>query len=318
MIGGWTAPRGSRTDLGALLLGYYDGDRLRYAGKVGTGFTQATLRDLAARLAPLRRDRAPFADELRMKDATWVEPELVAQVGFSEWTPRRAAAPPALPRAARGQGRARRWCGSEPDREGGAPRGPGQQPRPRRVRRRRAHEARPRALLRGRRRRDGAARARPPAGAARVPQGRRRRGLLRQERAASLPRLDRHASTCPSARAARSTRSSPTTRRRSSTWPGRTRSRCTSGRAGRTASSARTACVFDLDPTVQDFAEVRAAAREAGELLRDIGLVPYTMTTGSRGLHVRRAAAARAPTTRRCTRSAGRWPIVSRPSTRTG
>ena len=86
MIGGWTAPRGSRTDLGALLLGYYDDDRLRYAGKVGTGFTQATLRDLAARLAPLRRDRAPFVDELRMKDATWVEPELVAQVGFSEWT----------------------------------------------------------------------------------------------------------------------------------------------------------------------------------------------------------------------------------------
>ena len=86
VIGGWTAPRGSRTDLGALLLGYYDDDRLRYAGKVGTGFTQATLRDLAARLAPLRRDRAPFVDELRMKDATWVEPELVAQVGFSEWT----------------------------------------------------------------------------------------------------------------------------------------------------------------------------------------------------------------------------------------
>jgi bifunctional non-homologous end joining protein LigD len=86
VIGGWTAPRGSRSDLGALLLGYYDGDRLRYAGKVGTGFTQATLRDLAARPAPLRRDRAPFADEVRMKDATWVEPELVAQVGFSEWT----------------------------------------------------------------------------------------------------------------------------------------------------------------------------------------------------------------------------------------
>ena len=55
MIGGYTAPRGSRTDLGALLLGYYDDGRLRYAGKVGTGFTQATLRDLAARLAPLRR-----------------------------------------------------------------------------------------------------------------------------------------------------------------------------------------------------------------------------------------------------------------------
>ena len=47
MIGGYTAPRGSRTDLGALLVGVYDGDELRYAGKVGTGFTRATLRDLA-------------------------------------------------------------------------------------------------------------------------------------------------------------------------------------------------------------------------------------------------------------------------------
>jgi DNA ligase D-like protein (predicted ligase) len=86
VVGGWTAPRGSRTGLGALLLGYHDGDRLRYAGKVGTGFTQATLRDLTARLAPLRRDTSPFADEVRMKDVTWVEPEVVAQIGFSEWT----------------------------------------------------------------------------------------------------------------------------------------------------------------------------------------------------------------------------------------
>ena len=86
VIGGFTAPRGTRTDLGALLLGYYDGDRLRYAGKVGTGFTQATLRDLADRLAPLRRASSPFADEVRERTATWVEPRLVAQVGFSEWT----------------------------------------------------------------------------------------------------------------------------------------------------------------------------------------------------------------------------------------
>jgi DNA ligase D-like protein (predicted ligase) len=86
VIGGFTAPRGTRTDLGALLLGYYDGDRLRYAGKVGTGFTQATLRDLADRLAPLRRASSPFADEVRERAATWVEPRLVAQVGFSEWT----------------------------------------------------------------------------------------------------------------------------------------------------------------------------------------------------------------------------------------
>jgi DNA ligase D-like protein (predicted ligase) len=86
VIGGYTAPRGSRTDLGALLLGYYEDGDLRYAGKVGTGFTRETLRDLAARLAPLKRDRSPFADEVRERTATWVDPELVAQVGFSEWT----------------------------------------------------------------------------------------------------------------------------------------------------------------------------------------------------------------------------------------
>jgi bifunctional non-homologous end joining protein LigD len=86
VIGGYTAPKGTRTDLGALLLGYYDDGRLRYAGKVGTGFTRATLRDLAARLAPLERDGSPFADDVRERDTTWVEPRLVAQVGFSEWT----------------------------------------------------------------------------------------------------------------------------------------------------------------------------------------------------------------------------------------
>ena len=86
VIGGYTAPRGSRTDLGALLLGYYDDGELRYAGKVGTGFTRETLHDLAAKLSPLKRDRSPFADEVRERTATWVEPELVAQVGFSEWT----------------------------------------------------------------------------------------------------------------------------------------------------------------------------------------------------------------------------------------
>jgi bifunctional non-homologous end joining protein LigD len=86
VIGGYTAPKGTRTDLGALLLGYYDDGRLRYAGKVGTGFTRATLRDLAARLAPLRQHQSPFADQVRERGASWVEPRLVAQVGFSEWT----------------------------------------------------------------------------------------------------------------------------------------------------------------------------------------------------------------------------------------
>ena len=86
VIGGYTAPQGSRQGFGALLVGYYDGDVLRYAGKVGTGFARATLHDLAAKLAPLRRDRSPFADEVRERHVTWVEPQLVAQVGFTEWT----------------------------------------------------------------------------------------------------------------------------------------------------------------------------------------------------------------------------------------
>ena len=86
VIGGFTAPKGSRTDFGALLVGHYDDGDLRYAGKVGTGFTRATLHDLAERLEPLRRDESPFADEVRERGATWVEPRLVAQVGFSEWT----------------------------------------------------------------------------------------------------------------------------------------------------------------------------------------------------------------------------------------
>jgi bifunctional non-homologous end joining protein LigD len=88
VIGGFTAPRGSRIELGALLLGYYEDGVLRYAGKVGTGFDEATLRVLGARLRELRRADALFADAsvIRERDVTWVEPVLVAEVGFSEWT----------------------------------------------------------------------------------------------------------------------------------------------------------------------------------------------------------------------------------------
>ena len=86
VIGGYTEPKGSRTVLGALLVGYYEGKRLRYAGKVGTGFTRATLDDLGGQLKPRERADSPFADEVKERAVTWVEPELVAQVGFSEWT----------------------------------------------------------------------------------------------------------------------------------------------------------------------------------------------------------------------------------------
>jgi len=87
VIGGFTAPRGSRTDLGALLVGHFEGDRLRYAGKVGTGFTHATLRELSETLAPLVRETPPFEPEKAIpRTATWVEPEVVAQIAFMEWT----------------------------------------------------------------------------------------------------------------------------------------------------------------------------------------------------------------------------------------
>jgi bifunctional non-homologous end joining protein LigD len=87
VIGGFTAPKGSRVEFGALLLGYYDDGALRYAGKVGTGFDDDTLRDIGARLRGLRVPASPFADAVRERDVTWVRPELVAQLRFSEWTP---------------------------------------------------------------------------------------------------------------------------------------------------------------------------------------------------------------------------------------
>jgi bifunctional non-homologous end joining protein LigD len=87
VIGGFTAPKGSRTVFGALLVGYYEGKTLRYAGKVGTGFDRATLEEIGAPLEPLQRPTTPFtADEIKERGVTWVEPELVAEIGFSEWT----------------------------------------------------------------------------------------------------------------------------------------------------------------------------------------------------------------------------------------
>jgi DNA ligase D-like protein (predicted ligase) len=87
VIGGFTPPKGARERLGALLVGYYDGDALRYAGKVGTGYDRDTLEMLHQRLSPLRRQRAPFAPgPLPSGQVTWVAPRLVAEIGFSEWT----------------------------------------------------------------------------------------------------------------------------------------------------------------------------------------------------------------------------------------
>jgi DNA ligase D-like protein (predicted ligase) len=87
VVGGYTEPAGSRTDFGALLVGYYEHGELRYAGKVGTGYTAATLRDLGARLRDLETGDSPFADARPVPHGThWTRPELVAQIGFAEWT----------------------------------------------------------------------------------------------------------------------------------------------------------------------------------------------------------------------------------------
>lgn len=89
VIGGFTDPEGSRAGIGALLIGVFDAGKLIYAGKVGTGFSQASARDLRQRLEGLERREPPFASPPRGRlgrEAHWVGPQLVAEVAFTEWT----------------------------------------------------------------------------------------------------------------------------------------------------------------------------------------------------------------------------------------
>ena len=87
VIGGYTEPGGSRKGFGALLVGYYEDKKLCYAGKIGTGFDDRTLEKMKELLSELERDDSPFAEkDTGEKGVHWVEPELVAQVGFTEWT----------------------------------------------------------------------------------------------------------------------------------------------------------------------------------------------------------------------------------------
>jgi bifunctional non-homologous end joining protein LigD len=87
VIGGFTAPKGERTDFGALLVGYYENGDLRYAGKVGTGYDRRTLARLGRRLRRLVREEPPFTEVRPVPKGThWVEPRLVGQFAFTEWT----------------------------------------------------------------------------------------------------------------------------------------------------------------------------------------------------------------------------------------
>jgi len=88
VIGGWTTGEGRRAGgIGALLLGYYDDGTFTYAGHVGTGFTDKLLDELRAEMEPLKRADSPFETPTpRLKNPTFVEPKLVGEVEFSEWT----------------------------------------------------------------------------------------------------------------------------------------------------------------------------------------------------------------------------------------
>lgn len=87
VVGGFTEPTGSRRGFGALLVGYYEGSNLVYAGKVGTGYSTAVLRRLRRRLGELEVPTSPFArGRIEERAPHWVRPELVAEVAFTEWT----------------------------------------------------------------------------------------------------------------------------------------------------------------------------------------------------------------------------------------
>jgi bifunctional non-homologous end joining protein LigD len=89
VVGGWSPGKGARQSrIGALLIGYHDGvgGPLRYAGKVGTGFSDAELERLAQLLEPLARDISPFEPNAAPRDSHFVEPQMVAEVRFTEWT----------------------------------------------------------------------------------------------------------------------------------------------------------------------------------------------------------------------------------------
>jgi bifunctional non-homologous end joining protein LigD len=99
VIGGFTRGKGARDPLGALLLGYFDGNALRYAGHVGSGLDDEVIARLLERTAGLKRKDSPFADEVPLhRPTTWLAPQLVAEVTFSEWTPAGALRAPVFVR----------------------------------------------------------------------------------------------------------------------------------------------------------------------------------------------------------------------------
>jgi len=100
VIGGYTEPEGSRKHFGALLVGFYEGKKLKFAGRVGTGFSDELLRSLFSELEKIRVEKCPFFNlpalgrsrwdqgltAAEMKRCHWVKPVMVCQIKFTEWT----------------------------------------------------------------------------------------------------------------------------------------------------------------------------------------------------------------------------------------
>jgi bifunctional non-homologous end joining protein LigD len=104
VVVGYTEPQGTRTGIGALLLGTHDqAGKLRYAGRVGTGFDTNTLTGLKKQLSRLAVDKTPLFEKPRDAQGNWVKPKLVAEVSFAEWTNDRESAPRCLSRPAHRQ-----------------------------------------------------------------------------------------------------------------------------------------------------------------------------------------------------------------------
>lgn len=88
VVGGYTKGKGAREPLGALLLGYWNGGKLHYAGHVGSGLTDDIIETLGKRTAELARKQPPFAGKVQLHRPTkWLEPQVVAEVTFQDWTP---------------------------------------------------------------------------------------------------------------------------------------------------------------------------------------------------------------------------------------
>ena len=86
VIGGYTEPQGERIGFGALLVGYYEKGKLCYAGKVGTGYDDETLKKMHQKMKKMERKTNPFDDEVKENNVHWLRPKLVGEFGFTEWT----------------------------------------------------------------------------------------------------------------------------------------------------------------------------------------------------------------------------------------